>query len=312
MGAGSRCPLSVLEKHIKPSDIVLFKRTEDEHRADLNFHHLRYFWAVAKDGNLTRTAARLRVAQSALSSQIQQLEAQLGEALFAREGRRLVLTEAGTITLAYAEEIFSTGSELLSTLEHGRRGTRAARRRGGDAVAQLPGVFVKPLLQQPDMRPAASSPGCLAEPARCGSRATPSTWCSPTDRPRASPTVGSAAGASPGSRSASSGRGGPRPSASPRTSPTRRCSCRAATATSAPSFDALCEQSGVRVRVLAEVDDMATMRLLARDTRALALVPSVVVRDELREGVLYEYCAALHTLPGSSRPSTPSPRGRLE
>ena len=55
-------------------------------------------------------------------------------------------------------------------------------------------------------------------------------------------------------------------------------------------FDALCEQLGVSIRVQAEVDDMATMRLLARDTNALALVPSVVVRDELREGVLHEHC----------------------
>ena len=55
-------------------------------------------------------------------------------------------------------------------------------------------------------------------------------------------------------------------------------------------FDALCEQLDVHVRVLAEVDDMATMRLLARDTHALALVPSVVVRDELRSGMLQEHC----------------------
>ena len=63
----------------------------------LNYHHLHYFWAVAKDGNLSRTARSLRVSQSALSAQIKQLEAQLGEALFAREGRGLVLTEAGRI-----------------------------------------------------------------------------------------------------------------------------------------------------------------------------------------------------------------------
>ena len=55
-------------------------------------------------------------------------------------------------------------------------------------------------------------------------------------------------------------------------------------------FDAMCEQRGVRVHVLAEVDDMATMRLLARDTTALALVPTIVVRDELRAGVLHELC----------------------
>lgn len=56
-------------------------------------------------------------------------------------------------------------------------------------------------------------------------------------------------------------------------------------------FDAMCEQLGVRVRILAEVDDMATMRLLARDAEALALVPTVVVRDELHGGVLHEQCA---------------------
>ena len=55
-------------------------------------------------------------------------------------------------------------------------------------------------------------------------------------------------------------------------------------------FDALCERLGVKVVVLAEVDDMATMRLLARDTEAIALAPSVVVRDELRSGILREYC----------------------
>jgi LysR family transcriptional regulator, transcriptional activator of nhaA len=52
----------------------------------------------------------------------------------------------------------------------------------------------------------------------------------------------------------------------------------------------LCEQLGVRLRILAEVDDMATLRLLARDTDALALVPTVVVRDELRDGALHEQC----------------------
>jgi LysR family transcriptional activator of nhaA len=55
-------------------------------------------------------------------------------------------------------------------------------------------------------------------------------------------------------------------------------------------FDALCEQLGVQVSVLAEVDDWATMRLLARDTAAIALLPSVVVRDELRSGTLREHC----------------------
>jgi LysR family transcriptional activator of nhaA len=55
-------------------------------------------------------------------------------------------------------------------------------------------------------------------------------------------------------------------------------------------FDLLCDQLGIRTEVLAEVDDMAMLRLLARDTQELALVPTVVVRDELRAGTLEEYC----------------------
>ena len=93
----------------------------------INFHHLRYFWAVAKEGNLTRTAARLHVAQSALSSQIRQLEDQLGEALFLRDGRRLLLTEAGQIALVFAEEVFAAGSQLVSTLERGRQRSQLLR-----------------------------------------------------------------------------------------------------------------------------------------------------------------------------------------
>lgn len=59
---------------------------------NLNFHHLYYFWVVAKEGHLTRAAQQLHVAQSALSSQIRQLEEQLGNPLFKRDGRTLRLT----------------------------------------------------------------------------------------------------------------------------------------------------------------------------------------------------------------------------
>ena len=83
---------------------------------DLNYHHLRYFRAVAHDGNLTRTAERLNLSQSALSVQIRQLEERLGHALFERRGRQLHLTEAGRIALDHADAIFSAGEELIATL----------------------------------------------------------------------------------------------------------------------------------------------------------------------------------------------------
>ncbi len=82
----------------------------------LNYNHLRYFWAVAHDGNLTRTAERLNLTQSALSVQIRKLEERLGHALFERRGRQLHLTEAGQIVLDHADAIFATGEELLGTL----------------------------------------------------------------------------------------------------------------------------------------------------------------------------------------------------
>ena len=68
---------------------------------EINYHHLRYFWAVAHEGNLTRAAERLYVSQSAVSVQIKKLEQHLGHALFERRGRTLVLTEAGSIALEF-------------------------------------------------------------------------------------------------------------------------------------------------------------------------------------------------------------------
>ena len=74
--------------------------------AELNYHHLRYFWAVAHEGNLTRAAERLLVSQSAVSVQIKKLELQLGHELFEREGRRLGITAFQTklrrVSLSYA------------------------------------------------------------------------------------------------------------------------------------------------------------------------------------------------------------------
>ncbi|MCA9513030.1 MAG: transcriptional activator NhaR [Myxococcales bacterium] len=92
----------------------------------LNYHHLLYFYTVAREGSVTRAAETLRLAQPTLSGQIRKLEESLDEALFVREGRRLVLTEAGRIVYRYADEIFSTGRELLDALR-GRPSNRPAR-----------------------------------------------------------------------------------------------------------------------------------------------------------------------------------------
>jgi len=86
---------------------------------DLNFHHLYYFWVVAREGSIQAAARKLRLAHPTISGQLKQLEAQFGQRLFRRRGRRLELTETGELTLKYADTIYSTGHELLSALKHG-------------------------------------------------------------------------------------------------------------------------------------------------------------------------------------------------
>jgi len=83
----------------------------------LNYHHLRYFWTVAKEGGLTRAAAKLHVSQPTISAQIQALEGVLGEKLFRRVGRNLALTAAGQHVLGFAEEIFSLGQDLMNSVK---------------------------------------------------------------------------------------------------------------------------------------------------------------------------------------------------
>jgi LysR family transcriptional activator of nhaA len=88
----------------------------------LNYHHLLYFWTVAREGGLGPASRTLRLARPTLSAQIRALEERLGEPLFLRQGRKLVLTEAGQVVLRYADEIFSLGRELLSAMRGGVTG----------------------------------------------------------------------------------------------------------------------------------------------------------------------------------------------
>ena len=93
----------------------------------LNYHHLLYFWTIARHGSMAKASEELRLSPPTLSSQIRLLEASLGEALFIREGRRLVLTDVGRVVQGYAEEIFSRGREMLDVV----------KRRGGTAPLNL-------------------------------------------------------------------------------------------------------------------------------------------------------------------------------
>jgi LysR family transcriptional regulator, transcriptional activator of nhaA len=79
----------------------------------LNYHHLLYFWAVAKHGGVARAGKALKLTSATVSSQVHKLEEMLGEQLFERKGRALVLTESGRVAYRYADEIFALGREFL-------------------------------------------------------------------------------------------------------------------------------------------------------------------------------------------------------
>src|SRR5687767_1653793 len=83
----------------------------------LNYHHLFYFWTVAKEGSIARATSKLGLAQPTISAQLKALERSLGEKLFERAGRGLVLTEIGRTVLRYAEEIFTLGHELTDAVK---------------------------------------------------------------------------------------------------------------------------------------------------------------------------------------------------
>ena len=111
----------------------------------LNYHHLFYFWTIARDGSVTQAAERLRLGQPTLSAQMRSLEKALGVRLLKKEGRGLVLTEAGRTAFRYAEGIFGLGKELQESLA-GWAADRAPVLAVGISDA-LPKLMVRTLLE---------------------------------------------------------------------------------------------------------------------------------------------------------------------
>jgi LysR family transcriptional activator of nhaA len=111
----------------------------------LNYHHLLYFWTVARTGTVTAASEELRLAPSTISGQIQQLEESLGDELFRRSGRRLVLTDFGRTVFRYAEEIFGIGRELKNFVEG--RSTSGRLRLHVGVTEVVPKLVVRRLLE---------------------------------------------------------------------------------------------------------------------------------------------------------------------
>ena len=127
----------------------------------LNYHHLFYFWTVAREGSVAAASRQLHVGRPAISMQLKSLEKFVGAELFRRRGRYLELTKTGELVQTYADDIFSTGRELVDVLRGPsthpqsaetlsqalRHGTSclvqlSSRRRSGEEFASL--VAVRP------------------------------------------------------------------------------------------------------------------------------------------------------------------------
>ncbi|MEE4190770.1 MAG: LysR family transcriptional regulator [Halieaceae bacterium] len=255
----------------------------------LNYNHLRYFWAVAHNGNLTRTAEQLHVSQSALSLQIKKLEEQLGHELFERRGKQLILTEAGRLALDHADVIFASGTELLNTLS-GEGTSREILRVG--ALATLSRnfqiAFLNPLVGREQTEVVVRS-GNLADLLAQLEAHRLDVVLTNTAPPRdaATPWIVRHLDSQPVSlvgypekrRKGRSLEDALREE--PLVLPTLETAVRTA-------FDTYCDEHGIRPNIVAEVDDMALLRVLARSNYGAAVTPAIVVRDELASGQLVE------------------------
>ena len=264
--------------------------------ASLNLHHLRLFRATAREGTLTAAAKALNISQSAVSTQIKALETDLGHDLFERRGRNLVLTEAGRIALDYAEQIFRA-SEQLSATFRAVGGQRKVLRIGALATLSrnFQMGFLAPLLGRDEVEVVLRS-GTQASLLRAldalridvllTNQVPARDAASPYLVRRIAAQGVSLVGAR--SRLVLAAQGLPVLLAqAPLILPTPETALRA-------GFDALVESLGIVPRIAAEADDMAMLRLLARSDAGVAVIPPIVVRDELAGGTLYE----LAQLPG--------------
>lgn len=250
----------------------------------LNYHHLYYFWQVAASGNLTRTAEQLHISQSALSTQIRSLEEALDCQLFRRSGRKLVLTEAGQRAMEFAADIFHRGEELEALLRHGVGSANKRLRIGITSHMSRNFIeeFIGPAMQDPEASITLTSDNQSklvedltrhqldvvltnasieisdnqAWQIQLLSRQPVTIVCPPALAK--APLDGH-----------------------PWILPSRKHGIRG-------EFDAFCSRQGLSPELKAEVDDMAMLRLMARDSQAFAFLPKVVAKDELATGTLVE------------------------
>lgn len=251
----------------------------------LNYQHLYYFQAIVKAGGVTRAAEQLRLSQSTLSAQLRTLEETLGKRLFTRQGRTLELTQAGQVALDYAEEIFSRGDELRAWFSRGGSARPGVVRVGSLNVLSknLQFEIIRPLIlggetvvrvvdgEFPDLLdrlrrhqldlllgnlPVAGADAETLQVHLLGEMPMYLVGRPPFKVPKQ-----------------------PFPKwldGLPLFLPSTRSPARV-------DFDALLVRSGVQPKTMAEIDDMALLRLTALSGAGLALVPEIGVKFDLEE-----------------------------
>jgi LysR family transcriptional activator of nhaA len=255
----------------------------------LNYHHLRYFWVVASEGSMIRAAERLNVSPSSISVQLKGLEEQLGQQLFERRGKSLILTEAGRIALQYASTMFRSGHELIEALSGLKPGLQKLRIGAAATLSRNFQIgFLRPLVGRSGIELVLRS-GVVADLLdQLDAHKLDLVLANHPAPPDAETSFDSTLLAEqPVSLVARP----PKPrgrfrfpqdlAGVPLVLPGRGSAVRSA-------FDALLGGAGIRPIILAEVDDMAMLRLMARENHGLTLVPPVVVVDELKSGILVE------------------------
>ena len=255
----------------------------------LNYHHLLYFWTVAREGTIARASKELRLAQPTISGQIRVLEDQLGEKLFQRSGRNLVLTDMGRVVYRYADDIFSLGRELMDTLKDRPTG-RPMRFQVG--VADEVTKIIAYRLLEPAMRLAAARPhrlprrragaaahrSCDAH-ARPGDRRHADLRRRSRSRPSAMPL-----GETPVTVFGTAEAG--RAAAQEFSAIARRRAvpaCRPVGKTLRRTLDQYFDQQGLRPRIVAELDDSALLTTFGQAGAGLFVAPTVLEKEVMRQ-----------------------------
>lgn len=257
--------------------------------ARINYHHLYYFWRVACAENLTQVANEIHLSQSAISAQLKQFQHNLGMDLFTRKGRKLVLTAEGKKVLEYANEIFAKGEELEQLIYNGF--TSTVKHISIGVLNNLSRNFIEsftlPLLRDSNISFSLHTRNMsnLLEGLSNYSFDVILTnhnvevghgnpvWRSELLSRQAIEIVGP--------KKPSRGQSFPQSYRNEQwVLPSRNSEVRSA-------FTVLCAKHQYDPDIKAETDDMAMLRLLARDSGAYSVLPEVVVRDEIAQGTLF-------------------------